>query len=351
MITALEIQNFQSHEKSILEFDSGVNIIIGASDSGKTAIIRAMRWCIWNRPSGATLCSSWGGNTSVKLDTDEGNFVIRSKDKADKYTSHVSGEENLEYKAFGTSVPEEISNLLNISEINLQRQLDTPFLLSETAGDVAKHFNLIAKLDKIDTSTSKINSAIRDLASTIKYTEAQEVTQLENLGDYDHLEKAEIDLEVLEEMEGRLKGMKTAREKLFALCLEYQEVDCAILFESDLLQFEKPIDDILALKTKLKLLNLDRALLQVHLDRIRNTDRHIKQNDKILTTETLIISLLSLMEKRKTAYKDRNKLFLLLESIKRINTYILTSATTYAALQAKFGKEFPDVCPLCNKPK
>jgi len=52
MIKYLQIQNFQSHKDSLLEFDPGVNVIVGSSDSGKTAVIRALRWLVWNRPSG-----------------------------------------------------------------------------------------------------------------------------------------------------------------------------------------------------------------------------------------------------------------------------------------------------------
>jgi len=46
MINSLTIQNFQSHKNTTLEFDNGINIIIGQSDSGKTAIIRALNWVI-----------------------------------------------------------------------------------------------------------------------------------------------------------------------------------------------------------------------------------------------------------------------------------------------------------------
>ena len=40
----IEIVNFQSHANTKLNFDEGVNVIIGPSDSGKTAVIRAMKW-------------------------------------------------------------------------------------------------------------------------------------------------------------------------------------------------------------------------------------------------------------------------------------------------------------------
>ena len=89
MIQSVHIQNFQSHKNSTLEFSPGVNIIVGTSDSGKTAIIRALRWVVWNRPSGDSLRSTWGGKTSVEICLDKGS-VERSKDRSDRAPSRQS---------------------------------------------------------------------------------------------------------------------------------------------------------------------------------------------------------------------------------------------------------------------
>ena len=49
MIKSVEFQNFQSHKKTILEFVPGVNIIVGLSDAGKSAVMRAIKWCLKNQ--------------------------------------------------------------------------------------------------------------------------------------------------------------------------------------------------------------------------------------------------------------------------------------------------------------
>jgi exonuclease SbcC len=71
MIDSLSIQNFQSHEKTELEFDEGINIIIGQSDSGKSAILRALNWVVNNKPNGEAFKSNWGGDTKVKIIIEE----------------------------------------------------------------------------------------------------------------------------------------------------------------------------------------------------------------------------------------------------------------------------------------
>ena len=161
MIKSIQISNFQSHADSYLEFDEGCNIIVGNSDSGKTAIIRALRWLVFHKPTGDEMRSHWGGKTKVELFTDDAH-VVKSKDKEQEY---VLGDTH--FKAFKTDVPDEIVQALNLNSINLQSQLDAPFLLSETPGTVASHFNKVAKLDKIDTATQNINSWISELTSII----------------------------------------------------------------------------------------------------------------------------------------------------------------------------------------
>ena len=52
MINSVVVRNFQIHKKTSIEFVSGVNIISGTSDNGKSSLIRAMRWVIENRPQG-----------------------------------------------------------------------------------------------------------------------------------------------------------------------------------------------------------------------------------------------------------------------------------------------------------
>jgi len=197
MIKSLSLQNFQSHKKTNLEFSDGVNVIIGASDSGKTSIIRALRWLIWNRPGGDAFRSTWGGKTEVTLDLN-GIVVSRIKDKDNIYYG-----DGLEFTAFGTEVPFEIKHLLNLNETNLQSQMDSPFLISSTPGEVASHFNRIAHLDQIDSGLKTVQGWIRGIEQDIRSGNSQVEQSREELKKFEHLEKFEIDIEVLENMQGR----------------------------------------------------------------------------------------------------------------------------------------------------
>ena len=80
MIKSIHLKNFQSHKDTLIEFDQGVNVIVGQSDVGKSAILRAIAWVCTNKPSGDEFISSWADSTSIKIKTDNCT-VIREKGK------------------------------------------------------------------------------------------------------------------------------------------------------------------------------------------------------------------------------------------------------------------------------
>jgi len=57
LIRSLEIENFQSHELTKLDLHKGLNVIVGPSDQGKSALIRALRWLCYNEPKGTDFFS------------------------------------------------------------------------------------------------------------------------------------------------------------------------------------------------------------------------------------------------------------------------------------------------------
>ena len=61
------LENFQSHKFTSVEFDRGLNIIVGASDSGKTAILRAIKWALYNDPAGDYFIREGATEASVSI--------------------------------------------------------------------------------------------------------------------------------------------------------------------------------------------------------------------------------------------------------------------------------------------
>ena len=66
-IRRLVIDNFQSHEHTEVEFGSGLNVVVGPSDFGKSALVRALRWVLYNEPRGANFIRAGTKVCQVKV--------------------------------------------------------------------------------------------------------------------------------------------------------------------------------------------------------------------------------------------------------------------------------------------
>lgn len=175
MINSLYIKNFQSHKDSILEFSENVNVIIGESDSGKSSIIRAIIWLLTNRPKGSNFINDEENTVLVSLEMD--NNILQRERTKDSTGSYKIGE-NV-YSTMGQDVPAEVTQFLNLSDINVQSQLENHFLVLETPGKVAQYLNNITKLDKLTNAVDKLRSKKRE-EQKILDTNLQDVQKIEN---------------------------------------------------------------------------------------------------------------------------------------------------------------------------
>lgn len=350
MIKSIKILNFQSHQKSELTFSEGVNCIVGSSDSGKTAILRALHWLSRNRPSGDSIRSVWGGPTNVILETEEGT-VRRVKDKTDQYELLMQGKRSLVFKAFGTNVPQEIDTFLNVNEINVQRQLDAPFLLSDTPGEVAQHFNKVAHLDQIDLGLQNVNKEIRELEQTIKYKESDIKVKEESLQTFAHLDKFEAEVEVLEQLESTLHQKETALQRIKRIIDDYNTTSEEIYKYADLLAVEDLVNSILEnIDKRLELYN-EGIQLNKLISRIQSTKDQIESQQQLIALEPDVINLTALIEQRDTLQENHTNLLVDIRDIMDTASEWKKSTELQESLQKRFDKEFPDRCPLCGKPK
>lgn len=155
MIERLTIREFQTHHLLRVELDPGVTTIVGPTDAGKSAVLRALRWLALNRPGGDAFIRDGSRKTKVTLMVD-GHRLVRSKGPRNIYRF---GDKEL--VAFGSEPPVEVSRLLNVSAINFACQHDPPFWFSDSAGGVSRRLNEIVNLGAIDTTLARLNASLR----------------------------------------------------------------------------------------------------------------------------------------------------------------------------------------------
>lgn len=228
MIDSLKIKNIQSHKDSELKFSEGVNAIVGTSNNGKSAVLRALIWAITNRPLGIDiLCSDWAidekGNQISPMEVEvekNGHVLIRYKSKSKN--QYLLDDEEL--NAIGTDVPPEAKKFFSLSETNIQKQQDKPFLVSESSSDVAKYFNSMMDLNVIDNILKKTEAKKREVRNNKINCE----NTLKNLNDeFDKLswvDSAENYLEKIEKLESKQSKKKSVINELESSMNEHKKM-------------------------------------------------------------------------------------------------------------------------------
>lgn len=178
MLRLLSLRNFQIHRKFSIEF-APVTTIVGRSDVGKTALLRALRWLFFSRPQGTHFVRHGEKGCAVRVLIDDVEIIRRRTKSKNSY--ELNGRL---YQAIKADVPEDISKAVNVGSGNLQQQHDASFWLSLSPGQVSKELNKIVDLGVIDSSLQRINAKCR------KSKAAVEVVQ-------DRLQEAEQQLEEL----------------------------------------------------------------------------------------------------------------------------------------------------------
>jgi exonuclease SbcC len=167
VLEKLEIKGFKSHKYSTLKFSKGLNLIVGSSQAGKSAILQAFELLVTNRPLGGKYVHGRKtGTVLVKGVFDDHTVAIIkliSKDSEGgfkvKNASYVL--DGLEpFSAIGTKVPDRVKEALNLSPINYQSQDEDSFLISTTGGVFSKTISKFIGMDEVEGVFSKLREKI-----------------------------------------------------------------------------------------------------------------------------------------------------------------------------------------------
>jgi len=239
-IKSIELQNFQSHVKTAIEPapPGQLTVITGPSDSGKTAIIRALKWLFYNQPAGADFMRTGASMVRVGVKFADGVTVTRERTAAtNRYKIIQPKAEKPEvFEGFGSSVPLEIQNITGVRPIkiadqelllNLSEQFDPPFLgqKSTTAPGRAKILGKLAGTEEIDVAGAETGRDLYRRGQDEKRLEA-EIKDLETkIQEYAWIEKLAEKITALEQLVTRIKDAQARRSALEALKTRLAEIE------------------------------------------------------------------------------------------------------------------------------
>ncbi|MBS4871328.1 MAG: AAA family ATPase [Peptoniphilus sp. oral taxon 375] len=262
-IKSLHLKNFQSHEDTILEFLPGLNVILGNSDSGKSAIVRGLRWLFYNEPMGADFLQRGKTQVEVTAEFYDGTILKRSRQKAtNAYDLTLATGETMHFEGFGRTVPKEIVDYLNLRKfplsptddltLNIADQLEGPFLLQEKDSNKANAIGRLVGIHYIDQAQRNVNRDIKALNQDLKYEENSLEELLEKKKEYAFIEDKKKLLKNLQEIIEKGKKAEEKKEVLESFLNNYQAIRGDIDYcQKRLLDF-KGIEELKARLLKLK---------------------------------------------------------------------------------------------------
>jgi DNA repair protein SbcC/Rad50 len=344
MIKSIELYNFQNHKKLKIEFDPyGLNIIIGETGTGKSAIFRALYLVSDNKPAAAD--KLYQSPKYKIIVTTENHTIIR---QPKKYTLiDEKGNEEV-FEKFGTDVPDKIKKILPLKAANWQRQLSRHFLLFDTPGAAAKIINNFSGIAEQDVILGEIKKRISSTKtdfnywSTSKGESKKTMSKLENIEEYYNL---------LLELKDKQKGIREKETQL----LDLEEIiDNISKFEyywrnriSTTLQIEKLVkileskfQDLEELKNRLS--DLDKTLNNLRkLAKIKDPSKFIKKIDQLKTNAVEIQTIEERLQDLGKTLKILNQNSQILEKKKE---ELNNKQKNFDNIMKELG-----ICPLCEQ--
>jgi exonuclease SbcC len=319
-VKSIKIENFQSHKDTYIEFDKGLNVIVGSSDNGKTAVIRAIKWVLYNEPRGINFLRQGEKKVKVTIILSNDFKVTRERTKSkNRYILVDNNENETVFEGFGNEVPLEITKAHGIpkikidsdinSIINIGEQLESPFLLSESGAVRAKAIGRLSGVHIIDRA---VRNSIKD---NRKYSRLKDdiISDLNNVDDelnkYDYLEDYENKIKKLDALLNKIEFLKTRLKTIMELNENFNNNANESKRMKEIINGLKYINECESIKDKLD----DKIFRLVNYkflnDNLKEVICNINNTKKILkTTENLNLAVNNLgnIEKHVFKFKELN---------------------------------------------
>lgn len=279
MIESLQLTNWQNHKDRFFELDP-ITVFVGENDTGKSAILRALRWLCLNEWEGeADGFITFGEQQSDVCVDIEGSRITRRKGSGNN--TYLKGKE--EYKAFGTRIPSEITRILNITRDNFANQGDAHFWLSLSSPDAARALNEIFNLEEIDNTLSNAASEVRQSRSRVSVSKERLDIAKKQKQELDWTRQADKDLKQIESLTTQLQNIEAREEELKELYLWLKEAE----------DFQRTVEDKIQAAEEILQLWLEYdALIErlTSLVEILNTEKELEQCQKSLQSKSNLLS-------------------------------------------------------------
>lgn len=210
------VQDFQSIADTAVDFGR-FTVLVGPSNSGKSAFLRGLRACLRNTIVPANVRQGTS-KAVVSVTFEDGAVEIQRGKSLSTYRLLADGTEQV-YTKSGRTVPDDVAAFISLPSIGgtdatFAFQFDKPFLLAEPGAQVAGVLGSLTNVSMLHAAVREANRRRSEASHLLKTRTADVIEHTSRLGAYADLPARK---EALDWAEFRLNGLQEAQERLAAL--------------------------------------------------------------------------------------------------------------------------------------
>ena len=304
MLKQIRIKNFQNHKNTILNLSPNVNVIAGASDNGKTGILRSENLVINNRPSGYSY-KPWNAKkkdiTEIVNVFDNGTVKRTKSNTIDSYQIN----DNEPFESLNRQVPEEVKKLINLGDYQFQEQHDGHFFIAKniSGGERAKLLNEVSGLEIIDKSLSNINSIIRENNSNLEKSKKEIKETQEKIDKISFAKEADEVLVQIEEMFTKTEQLEMMNKNLTEYSQQLELIENEISQLNKFLEIKNHYLSLIELIEQYQKINKENENLIKYVNELNEVEETIESNKEFLKAKEYYDSLITLIGSYNELYK------------------------------------------------
>jgi exonuclease SbcC len=372
-IKQVKLINFQDHKETTVDFTEGVNLIVGSSDAGKSAILRAVNFVFQNDLRGNSFIRVGTTECSVTIVFSDGVEITRVK--STDVNNYILKDENEELHVFSkvaSTVPEQIQKYLGNPPLDDKKrpiayadQMANLFLVDLNSSDLPRTLSELTGIQHLQTAAETLGKNARSYDRSIKERNDKIKKLNDDLVQYQYVDK---DYESISTIQSELNNLSNTLENINK-ARNFIKINNEISSEAkkinNLSSKYKSLADI-----KPQIENLSNLLTSIKTSRI-NLSFHVKKTKEFKSTKAdldkysslcnevfknKLESVSGLKSNLETAEKYHNQNTTLLSSIEKVKVDLQSEQTNIEDLQSSLDdliqslKDAGDWCNACNRP-
>lgn len=372
-IKQVKLINFQDHKETTVDFTEGVNLIVGSSDAGKSAILRAVNFVFQNDLRGNSFIRVGTTECSVTIVFSDGIEITRVK--GTDVNNYILKDENEELHVFSkvaSTVPEQIQKYLGNPPLDDKKrpiayadQMANLFLVDLNSSDLPRTLSELTGIQHLQTAAETLGKNARSYDRSIKERNDKIKKLNDDLVQYQYVDK---DYDSISTIQSELNNLSNTLEninKARNFIKRNNEISSEAKKINNLSSKYKSLADI-----KPQIENLSNLLTSIKTSRI-HLSFHVKKTKEFKSTKAdldkysslcnevfknKLESVSGLKSNLETAEKYHNQNTTLLSSIEKVKIDLQSEQTNIEDLQSSLDdliqslKDAGDWCNTCNRP-